>query len=438
MANKKNSFIQTIPKFILTLISIIATVSMPFKYVKANDTYEQLQKTLISQNNSQGARILANGLPTSSVNPLRIEEIKQVAKQQNATLVQYSIINDEFNIAGKKQIQESELYIWVIKPTGEIGFRSVDLKPLWQKEQTSLADLVEGSRRWMSASNRSVKRKIQVEMIEQENKGKQETQKLYQILIQPIADLLPTQPDEHVIFIPQSVLFFVPFAALPDPNGKYLIEKHTLAIAPSIQVLDLLYQRQRQIQGVAKDVLIVNNPARSRNAEEANTIAHIFNTKSLTGDAATETAVVQRMPQAKIIHLATAVLPNSEPGFGSALALAPSAEDDGLLTSEEILKLNLKAELVVLCANNTALGKITSDGVIGFSRSFFSAGVSSVVGSLWDISDHETAFLMTEFYKKLSENPDKSAALRHAILVTMKKYPNPQYWAVFTLIGKSE
>lgn len=56
---------------------------------------------------------------------------------------------------------------------------------------------------------------------------------------------------------------------------------------------------------------------------------------------------------------------------------------------------------------------------------------------MWDISDQQTAFLMIEFYQQISENPDKAAALRHAMLATMKKYPNPQYWAAFTLIGVS-
>jgi CHAT domain-containing protein len=90
-----------------------------------------------------------------------------------------------------------------------------------------------------------------------------------------------------------------------------------------------------------------------------------------------------------------------------------------------------------LSAGNTALGKITGDGVIGLSRSFFSAGVSTVVGSLWDVSDSSTKFLMTDFYENLQKNPDKAAALRQGMLATMKKYPKPRDWAAFTLIGVS-
>ncbi|BBD63372.1 hypothetical protein NIES2109_62220 (plasmid) [Nostoc sp. HK-01] len=166
--------------------------------------------------------------------------------------------------------------------------------------------------------------------------------------------------------------------------------------------------------------------------KEAKQIAAIYHTQALTGDAATETAVVQKMPQAKIIHLATC---HNSLGTSDGLALAPSKQDDGLLTSEEILNLKLKAELVVLSSNDTALGKITADGVIGLSRSFFIAGVPSVIASLGATSDEKTAFLMTQFYKKFSKSSDKAVALRYAMLETKKKYPEPIYWASFTLIG---
>ncbi|MEH2263293.1 CHAT domain-containing protein [Nostoc sp.] len=427
-------------------------------------TYDQLQKTFISQKKYQAAleiserrrnrrlvNLLAQQLSISEVNAPSTEQIKQLAKQQNATLVQYSIINDKVIIDGKKQPKESQIYIWLIKPTGDIAFRSVDLKPLWQKNKTSLADLIRNSRQFNDFRERSLKGGIQTFTNKKDNSNKQ-LQKLHKLLIQPIADLLPIQADAHIIFIPQGELFLVPFAALKDAKGKYLIEQHTIATAPSIQALDLLYQRQQKIQGVAKDVLIVGNPTMPSISlkpgespqklsqlpgaeQEAKQIAEIFHTQALTGDAATETAVVQKMPQARIIHLATQGGCNDSSEISCGLAFAPSPQDDGWLTSEEILNLNLKADLVVLSSNETALGKITGDGVIGLSRSFFAVGVPSVIGSLWSVPDKETAFLMTEFYHKLSENPDKTAALRYAMLATMKKYPNPQYWAAFTLIG---
>lgn len=119
-------------------------------------------------------------------------------------------------------------------------------------------------------------------------------------------------------------------------------------------------------------------------------------------------------------------------------ALSPSGNDDGLLTASEILSLKLNAELVVLSACDTGRGKITGDGVIGLSRSLISAGVPSVVVSLWSVPDAPTASLMAEFYQNLQKQPDKGQALRQAMLTTMKKYPIPRDWAAFTLIGEAE
>ncbi len=76
--------------------------------------------------------------------------------------------------------------------------------------------------------------------------------------------------------------------------------------------------------------------------------------------------------------------------------------------------------------------------MIGLSRSFISAGVPSVMVSLWSVPDAPTASLMTEFYRQLQRHPDKAQALRQAMLMTLKQYPNPIDWAAFTLIGEAE
>ncbi|HEY9873647.1 MAG TPA: CHAT domain-containing protein, partial [Candidatus Obscuribacterales bacterium] len=173
--------------------------------------------------------------------------------------------------------------------------------------------------------------------------------------------------------------------------------------------------------------------------EEANAIAPLINTQAFTGAKATKAAVVSQMPNAKIIHLATHGLLDEYRGLGSAIALAPTATDNGLLTAEDILKLKLNAELVVLSACNTGRGRITGDGVVGLSRSFISAGVPSIIVSLWAIPDSPTAFLMSEFYKSWQQDPnkDKAKALRKAMLATMKERPAPENWAAFTLIGEA-
>ncbi|MFM6108563.1 MAG: CHAT domain-containing protein, partial [Sphaerospermopsis kisseleviana] len=442
-------------------------------------TYRLLQQVLIAQNKTHEAleisergrarafvELLTSRLSntnTSQTSQPAIEKpnislLQQIAKQQNATLVQYSIIYDDFKIDDKRQTKESKLYIWVIKPTGEIAFRKSDLKPLWQKENTTLAKLVDNSRESIGVRSRGG---IVASLDPHAAPVKGRFQRLHELLITPIADLLPKKDTERVVFIPQSQLFLVPFPALQDEKGKYLIEKHTILTAPSIQVLDLTHKRKNALKksgeksGVGREILVVGNPTMPKvpitneqltplpGAEiEAVKIAELLKTQAITGNKATKTAIVQKMPTARIIHFATHGLVDDFKGFGvpGAIAFAPSGEDNGFLTSGEILDLKLNAELIVLSACDTGKGDIKGDGVIGLSRSLISAGIPSIVVSLWAVDDDSTSFLMTEFYKNMEQKLDKGTALRQAMLTTMrhKNYQSPYHWAAFTLIGEVE
>ncbi|HEY9747366.1 MAG TPA: CHAT domain-containing protein [Allocoleopsis sp.] len=465
-------------------------------------TYSTLQEVLIAQNKAQAAlevaergrarafvELLAKQLPTQSskslasashLEPPSIAQIQKIARQQNATLVEYSIIQEAFQVEGQRQIQDKALYIWVVQPSGEIAFRQVDLKPLWQAQKTSLDDLVASTRASIGIEGRGLVFNQTTEVVasaldrlQRYQAQQSQLKQLHQLLIQPIVDLLPTDPQARVVFIPQGSLFLAPFPALQDAAGKYLIEKHTMLTAPAIQVLALTHQ-QRQRQEIAQppqplqvaattlprspqNALIVGNPTMpnlpSDNGErsqqlyslpgaerEAKMIASLLNTEAITGSAATKAAVMAQMGKARIIHLATHGLLDDFRGLGipGAIALAPAGQDDGLLTASDILGLKLNAELVVLSACGTGRGKITGDGVVGLSRSLISAGAPSVVVSLWQVPDHPTAALMTEFYQNLQRQPDKAQALRQAMLATLKQYPDPRDWAAFTLIGEAE
>jgi CHAT domain-containing protein len=321
----------------------------------------------------------------------------------------------------------------------------------------SLQDLVTTSRDDIGVRSRSIFEVTSTNP--QPQNPTEKLQQLHKLLIAPIANLLPKDSNERVIFIPQDALFLVPFAALQDEQGKYLIEKHTILTAPAIQVLDLTRKQKHNGQRSAGNVLIVGNPTMPKikfgelvtnldplpgSEKEAIQIANFFHTKPLIGSQATKATVMQKMQQARIIHLATHGLLHDFKGFGvpGAIALAPSGKPDdaidGLLTSSEIFDMKLQAELVVLSACNTGGGTITGDGVVGLSRSLISAGVPSVLVSLWSVNDNSTAFLMTEFYRNLQQNPDKAVALRQAMLTTIKQYPNPKQWAAFTLIGEAD
>jgi CHAT domain-containing protein len=221
------------------------------------------------------------------------------------------------------------------------------------------------------------------------------------ILIEPIAKFLPTDPNEKIIFIPHQELFLIPFPTLKDDQGQYLIDKHTILTAPSIQSLELTHNIKQNRVNYQGENLIIGNPTMPSIADlenqnlqrrplaplpyaetEALKIANLFNTQALIGDRATEESIKPRLSNAQIIHFAThGLLYYGDPTQSAvkdvpgAIALAPTATEDGFLTSSEILGLKLKADLVVLSACQTGKGRITGDGVIGLSRSFISAGV---------------------------------------------------------------
>jgi CHAT domain-containing protein len=419
-------------------------------------TYRLLQKVLIAQNKidtaleiAERSRTLAfmellaarsNEAPTvaSMIPPPTIKQIQQIAKTQNATLVEYSLIYDHLDELGQPQIQESELFIWVIQPTGEVTFRKSDLKPLWQGQTTTLAAFVNTVRQFLAEGEGSVGN--------YQRKKVRPFEQLYQVLIEPIADKLPTNPEARVIFIPQKSLFMIPFAPLQDAFGKYLIEQHTILTAPAIMLLSLTHQHRQHIPKSVKEWLVVGDPEpmplnfRPLPAakQEALAIASLMNTQAITGKVATKAEILQRMPSSRVIHLATHAILDERQGLDSAIALSAASTDNGWLTASEILDLKLSAELVVLSACNTGRGSITGDGFIGLSSSVILSGASSAIVTLWSIPDSPTAFLMKTFYQQLQQNPDKAQALRQAMLTTMKKRPALRDWAAFTLIGEAE
>ncbi|KAB8314430.1 CHAT domain-containing protein [Tolypothrix campylonemoides VB511288] len=443
-------------------------------------TYRSLQEVLIAQGKTNTAlevaeqgrtralvdfltnRFLPETVSQASSNFLTIEQIKQIAIAQKSTLVEYSFIYHSLKGKEQPKYRSSALLIWVIQPTGDVTFRSVDITFL-KRQNTPLSELVEITRDSIGVRGRDA---IRVTKNEPRTTTNQRLQQLYQILIEPIVDLLPTEPDTHVIFIPQSSLFLIPFSALCDSANKYLIEKYTIRIVPSIQVLSItqklsgLFAQQKEnfTQDLALgNALVVGNPIMPKislkigqppqslrplpGAErEAKAIAPLLNTQPIIGEDATKVAVLHKMLKAQIIHLATHGLLDDfhEIGTPGAIALSPSGEDDGLLTAGEILKLQLNAELVVLSACDTGRGRLTGDGVIGLSRSLILAGVPSMIVSLWAVPDAPTAELMTEFYQNLERGFDKASALRQAMLTTMKQHPNnPKNWAAFSLIGEA-
>lgn len=180
----------------------------------------------------------------------------------------------------------------------------------------------------------------------------------------------------------------------------------------------------------------------------------------LQGKRADEASVRAAISSAKVIHLAThGVISNSNP-LESFLALGRTSSEpagNGRLTAEEVYSLNLHADLVVLSACRTGLGRISGDGVAGLARAFFYAGAASVVSTLWDVADQPTAQLIGDFYRSFTRAGanGKSEALREAQLHLLRSLrkgevrvdtplgtlalpEDPVLWAGYVLLGEAQ
>lgn len=371
-------------------------------------------------------------VPAEQVQPPSAAQIRQVAETQNATLVEYAIVG-------------TDLYMWVVQPDGEIQFASQPIP------DQSLSRWVANSRSALNVPTRGIAVEAAIgdsapEMATASN----HLQQLHSLLIEPIADFLPKTADAAVIIVPQGELFLVPFPALIDPNGVALLDQHPLLFAPAISLLT--FEATAPVEPLETlSAVVVGNPEMPSlpgtnqplpallGAEaEAKAIASLLDVQPLIGAAATKAAVLEDLPAADIIHLAThGLLEDLGTGVPGALALAPTANDAGYLTAAEILELPLTAQLAVLSACDTGQGDITGDGVVGLSRSLLTAGVDSVAVTLWSIPDEPTELLMTTFYEKLKTHPNRAIALQQAMLATRDQFPHPANWSAFQLYGQS-
>jgi CHAT domain-containing protein len=156
------------------------------------------------------------------------------------------------------------------------------------------------------------------------------------------------------------------------------------------------------------------------------------------------TATLPDLSQYRFIHLATHGLLNTVHPELSGVVLSlfdeNGADTDGFLRLNDIFNLNLPAELVVLSACETGLGKdVQGEGLVGLTRGFMYAGAKRVAVSLWSVNDTATASLMTKFYQQmLDKGLNPVAALRAAQLEMWKseQWKAPYYWAAFVVQGE--
>jgi CHAT domain-containing protein len=275
-----------------------------------------------------------------------------------------------------------------------------------------------------------------------------DSEQLFAWLLAPAADQLAGV--RHVVLIPDGVLHTLPFQALKDPDGKYLLERYSVSYAPSatalVKMAELADRRRAADRGPGTLLAVGVSAFGGRQPElpaaepEARAVAGPFGPRAtvLLGAGADRAAVLRAAGSARWLHFATHGILNEVAPLYSALALAAAPGDDGLLYAHDLLGVKLQAEMVVLSACRTAEGqRVSGEGVLGLAWSLFAAGAPCCVATQWAVADASTGALMAEFYARLARGAGKAEALRQAQLALLKdrKTRHPLFWAPFVLIG---
>jgi CHAT domain-containing protein/tetratricopeptide (TPR) repeat protein len=265
-----------------------------------------------------------------------------------------------------------------------------------------------------------------------------------------------------IVVVPHGILNYVPFEVLPL-GGAMLIERHPVAYAPSLNSLAHLRRTPRNTAPFR--VLAAGNPtletaglraSASRTGdvenlgllspllfagEELDAIHRTFGDRAeiMSGPAARESAFrTAKLGDFTVIHFATHGLFAEAQPSRSGLLFTPEAHEDGLLQMSEIYRLGLEAELVVLSACQTALGReITGEGIVGLTRAFFFAGSRAVVAALWNLNDRFSAEFTERFYREIRSGRSTEESLRQAKLafIAHPQFAHPFYWSSLVLIG---
>lgn len=322
---------------------------------------------------------------------------------------------------------------------------------------------------------------------------------LSKMILGPVESLLG---DNVLLVVPDGVLQYVPFAALPRPGSpgslsaaaERIMARNQVVSLPSASTLAVLRQQIAGRASAPKTLAVLADPVFSNDPrilralealtvpkhrglpprgpgrqpgrqetqlqlarlpfseEEAKGILALVKepgqTLSALGfDASYARATSGELAQYRIVHFATHGLIDSEQPELSKLALSQFDEKgqprkEAFLPLADIYNLELNADLVVLSACQTALGQeVRREGLIGLTRGFMYAGAARVLASLWSVDDSATAKLMKIFYKNmLVHGRSAPEALRRAQLEMAAKpqYGSPYYWAGFSLQGEWE
>lgn len=398
-----------------------------------------------------------------------------VAEFQNRIL-------DDKTILLEFSFGKDESYLWILDKTQLSTYRLLPRRQIESRIKNLRSLLAEREMR----ENETVEN-YQERIIQAEKLYWQEARLLSEeILGQAAAQIT----DKRLVIVADGDLQYFPLGALPLPGANTeepILLTNEIVYEPSAQMLFLLADNfQPSFPAASKDLLVFSDPVFSADdarlskdlkiddnfpskASGANALRYVESLKSLprltaskeegnlvadvigwekadvlTGFSATrERALSSEVSDYKIVHFATHAIINEENPELSGIVLSrfdmQRLKMDEIVRLQDIYGLNISADLVVLSACNTGIGKeIKGEGLMSLNSAFLQVGAKSVVSSLWKVEDYATLETMKIFYQILvREKATPSQALRQAQIKMRQneRYRSPFYWAAFTVQG---
>ena len=402
-----------------------------------------------------------------------LEDVKQAIVRQNPLLSRASIPRPaSLRKVRKELLDEDTLLLSFFMTRDKVLLFAID-------RQRAQVEVLADSPEALATMVRSFRKRYLMNPGAGVEAYKLAAQALYRKLLGGVAQRLSGK--SKLVILPHGSLSALPFEALVDSTGSFLVEQHDIRYALSatlslalrkrhrkntetklafVGVGDPVYDwaafragRKESSRGVSSRALELWTAAdkaaeRPRGlerlpgtAKEIRAIAKLFgrNQKTYLRARANEGLIKKGvLSSARFVHIASHGL--MAPHYQAlALTLDPTAKEDGFLTSSEIAELKLAADLVVLSACRTGNTRQRSaEPVAGLALSLRSAGANSVVLSLWSVDDDATAKLMIDFYRPLVASGttyDASLSDAKRTMIKSNNWQHPYFWAAFILLG---
>jgi CHAT domain-containing protein/tetratricopeptide (TPR) repeat protein len=336
--------------------------------------------------------------------PTTVQEVLKAVKHSQNTLIEY-LVGSDSSVA------------FTVEPNGRITATvlAVTRKQL-EAQVTALFASPTGS-------------------VQESQKTRLLLQALYnELMPASLRNYLPKNADQMITIIPDGILFNLPFAALIDQQGRYLVEHYTMTLASSVGMfIDSPPRISEEFS-----MIVASAPNTSAGQAEASMITNALSGQRVTrlfGKDADLNSLQEQARGKSTVHLMNNMPMSSNP-MSAVVPLVSNQDDAGRrVTASKLFASTLNNDLVVLSGTSINAKDVQGTAVKLFSRGLNYAGARNILMSLWTEPDPERTQELVEFYRNEQAGMSQAQSLRKAQLLALSRDPSPRSWAAFQLLG---